>query len=331
MVLISYGSLYPFRFHACSISAGSFTNAPTSSNRGDVVSNILLYAPLGFFASRAIAGRSRSIAWATLSGFALSALLETVQQCADTRVPSLADIIANTIGALLGAVFALAWRPSYTVLLAACWIGSRMVPFLPSPHLEKYWTALKAAAAIPAPLDVFRYFALWLAAAVLLEGRLFRALAVVVVARIVAVDVTLGSAEVIGALAAVFVVRFTAARSRVLIAAYVLAIFIAISALEPFRFLSAPRGFQWIPFIGFMGAPRESASRVFLEKSFMYGALVAVPVRAGMRFGLAVPVAAVMVFALRLTQVYLPGRSAEITDTLMVLMLAATMQLMKKD
>jgi hypothetical protein len=41
--------------------------------------------------------------------------------------------------------------------------------------------------------------------------------------------------------------------------------------------------------------------------------------------------AAVLVFGLRLSQIYLPGRSAAITDVTLLLILAAIMKLMSED
>ena len=323
-VLIAYGSLFPFRFHAC---ASFLLSSPIiPRDRGDFLSNVLLYAPLGFFAARMWKG---SIAGATLLGTALSFVIEALQQCDSGRVPSLADVAANTAGALLGSLAAIYLHFEYEAVLIFCWIGSRLLPYLPSPHVAKYWAAIRAAAAMPAPGEFLKYFALWLAASVLLERRLLLAIAVVIGGRILIIDDALSSAEICGALLAAFVSYSMATRSRVVLASIAVALYVVANALEPFHFLSSARPFGWIPFLSFMEAPRETASRVFLEKSFLYGMLVWLPVRAGIRFGIAVALATTLVFALRLAQVYLPGRSAEITDALMVLMLAGTMKLMR--
>jgi VanZ family protein len=324
MALILYGSLFPFRFHQCSETL--FATSVIPSDRGDLLSNILLYIPLGFFASRAWRGFNWAIPASTVLGAALSLFIELAQQCDQSRVASLADVAANAAGALIGSLIAIDPRLDFVALLAACWLASRVLPFLPSVHVHKYWLAIKAAAAIPAPLDVFRYFALWLAAAALLGEFLLPAIAIVLACRILVIDLTLVPAEIAGAILAAVSWRFT--HSKRLVAA-VFALFVIVSALEPFHFLRTPRPFGWVPFLSFMTAARESASRSFLEKSFMYGALLWLSVRAGLRFAAVVPAAAALVFALRFAQTYLPGRSAEITDALMVLMAAATMKLMR--
>jgi hypothetical protein len=49
--------------------------------------------------------------------------------------------------------------------------------------------------------------------------------------------------------------------------------------------------------------------------------------RAGLSIGVAAAVGVPLVLGLRRIQVYLPGRSAEITDAMLVLMFAGTMKL----
>jgi len=107
------------------------------------------------------------------------------------------------------------------------------------------------------------------------------------------------------------------------------AIHVCIIALRPFQFLPEPRPFGWVPFLSFLMAPRESAVRSFLEKAFTYGTLVWLVVRAGWKLGRTAIVAAALVLALRIVQTDLPGRSAEITDAIMVLGLAGVMKLIE--
>jgi VanZ family protein len=64
---------------------------------------------------------------------------------------------------------------------------------------------------------------------------------------------------------------------------------------------------------------------------FTYGSLLWLLTRAGFSLASATIVSAALVFALRYAQVYLPGRSAEITDVVMVLVLALVMKLLADD
>src|SRR5579872_843101 len=243
--LILYGSLFPFEFHACA-PAVLLSSSAIPSDRGDLLSNVLLYLPLGFFGYLAL-GRSKWSAVAvTLAGAALSFAIEMTQSCDYGRVPSLSDILANSAGTLAGSAAAIAWRgeASFAALALACWIGSRLLPYLPSTHIEKLRTAIRALFSSPRPLDVFHYFALWLAAAVFLDAligsarsrsRLAVAIALVVAARIVIVDIAPASAELLGgacALLAWWWIPPVPARARIVAALFT--VFVILTALEPF-------------------------------------------------------------------------------------------------
>jgi hypothetical protein len=79
----------------------------------DGVLNVGLFLPLGM----AIGWRGKSFWRATLAGAALSAAVELLQTRIPGRDPELRDIIANTIGAALGA--ALVYRPRIWLLPTA--------------------------------------------------------------------------------------------------------------------------------------------------------------------------------------------------------------------
>jgi hypothetical protein len=104
---------------------------------------------------------------------------------------------------------------------------------------------------------------------------------------------------------------------------------VILQALEPFHFLDHARRFGWIPFVSFIDGPRENGVRVFFDKAFTYGALVWLMARAGITWAAATVTCGVLVFALRLLQTYLPGRSAEITDVAMLVMLACIMKTLR--
>jgi VanZ family protein len=344
--LILYGSLFPFRFHSLAIPGGPFSallaTARILTDRGDVISNILLYLPFGFFgclSARAMPPIARVLI-ASVAGVALSFGIEAAQFYDWGRVPSLADVCANAGGALLGAIAGIGSRrnPPFALLMVVSWIGARLLPYVPSLSLHKYEAALQTLNSAPGPgfLEVYKYFAFWLAAGLLLESlagiersRWATALlfGFVLLARIIIVDLSLSPAEVAGGLLGVAMwVLISRLHWRIRAIAIILVTFVVVDALRPFHF-TAPRTFGWIPFLSFMQGPRESSSRVFLEKTFMYGAMVWLLKRSGMPLGATTWLATALVFSLRLLQVYLPGRSAEITDAIMILMLAGVMKL----
>jgi len=64
---------------------------------------------------------------------------------------------------------------------------------------------------------------------------------------------------------------------------------------------------------------------------FNYGCLVWILGRSGLSISKATLFGGSMVLGIRLIQVFLPGRSAEITDLLMVMIIAAVMKLLSND
>ena len=71
----------------------------------DIIANILLYVPLGYFDVRRRA--TSAIGVATMWGLALSIVTEATQLFSHGRFPSATDVVCNTVGAALGAVLAI--------------------------------------------------------------------------------------------------------------------------------------------------------------------------------------------------------------------------------
>ena len=119
----------------------------------------------------------------TLVGAALSTSMELLQFYDADRVTSLWDVASNASEQCLGPRPG-CWserRPSVPLLrqitanpvpslLLIAMLGYRLVPYVPVIDLHKYWTALKPllSGPLPAPVDVFHYFALWVTASELL-------------------------------------------------------------------------------------------------------------------------------------------------------------------
>lgn len=113
VLFILYGTLLPFRFHSDAAEAARKFEAMLGSlgrpaSRSDVVSNVLLFLPLGLLIAVRLAGRGvglgRTLAIAAVGGLALSALVECAQLFLPGRDPSFVDLITNTTGTVLGAL-----------------------------------------------------------------------------------------------------------------------------------------------------------------------------------------------------------------------------------
>ena len=363
IVIIIYGSLFPFQFHHNSGSSGPLRALidtwRTPTGRGDLIANLLLYFPLGLFAVQSLrrmptATRLLAVVFA---GSALSVSMELTQFYVVGRVSALADVYANAAGTLLGAAAStilfrkLPWartdtadRRPFLILLLSCWLGYRLFPYAPTIDLHKYWTAVKPLIFSPSlpPLDLYRHTVIWLVAALLIEALLGTARSrvallllflAVLLARILIIDAVLSPSEVLGGVIAIPV--WSAFLSRMRIGALLVAMsFVGVvvaQALEPFQFSTPARPFEWIPFYGFMQGSIAVNVRSFLEKAFSYGALIWLMTRAGCTLVVATGLGGTLVLGLRLAQMFLPGRSAEITDLIILLSLAVVMKVMGED
>lgn len=364
VAVILYGSLYPFRFQQPEGGVGPLRHLIQSwaetPGRGDFVANIFFYLPLGYFGSLALAGRGRRlprILLVTLAGGLLSTAMELAQYYIAERVSAADDIYANLIGTLLGAIVAnlagerFLWLPLHEIganripcLLLALWLGYRLYPYVPTIDLHKYWDALKPVVFHPRPngYDLFRYTARWLTIGSLIEsfggprrGWLLFPLfiAAVLAARVLIVGKTLSAAEIGGAAIALAVwlllaisvsARIRVGGTAVLLSAYVLA-----ERLEPFRFTSYGGAFGWTPFRSFLYGSLEVNILSFLDKTFLYGALIWLLEKSGLRPGASTILVVTMLFATSWAETHLPGRSAEITDALMALLIGAIMAVTK--
>lgn len=338
-VAILYGSFFPFGFYLHRDPRGPIgvllDSGLRPSSQDDVVANIFLFIPFGFFVAYAF---PRRILPATLAGFALSLFVELFQFYDVGRVQAISDVYCNTFGALVGsAAAAAAWRRTFSIyltLLLFCWLGSRWYPASPALPSIRMGPVL-VVSSLPA-LDLFRFFTAWFAVGLMLEAFYGAARSRVALPLLLAISLVLracaayvDAAEVLGGAAATLLWSgvLWRLRARATVAAALFVILVILLALAPFRFLAVPRAFGWLPFRSFLETSTDTAIRVFFEKAFYYGGMIWLLVRAGLPIGAVAAGGAVLVFGLRLLQVYLPGRSAEITDATLLLMLAAMMKL----
>lgn len=355
VLLILYGSLFPFRFDA--IGGTGFFELLTSlrfqrTSRGDLVANLLLYMPLGLcllLSWPARWGRLTRLLWTVLLGTALSLAVEMLQVYAPSRVSSLTDVVLNAGGTLSGGLIALLYleigsgiripgiapgRPEPAPLgILLLWLGFRLAPFVPTLDWQKFKDAFKPIFLEPQldALDTYRYLVGWLVAGYALrqvwrrEYALHALAAVVLIvlaARIVVVGKVLVASELLALALAVPAAAVLVAihdQWRALLLAALLASVIVLQGLKPFAFLSAPHAFSWVPFMNSLSDSLEVNYSVLLEKCFWYFSLVWLLARGGLRLPLATLGVTALLALIEVAQLWLPERSAEITDPLLAL------------
>jgi VanZ family protein len=360
IAVIVYGSLYPFVFHQPAYGLGptralldSWRDTPA---RGDFIANVLFYAPLGFFTILAIGNRIGGllrIALVVVTWAVLSILMELAQYFDDGRVTSATDLYANVVGTALGAygghligrdfrwplLREIAATPVPTLLLSA-WTGFTLFPYVPTVDLHKYWNAFKPVIFHPGLTghDLLRHIAVWLAIGSLIEGivgpkrgwRLFPLfVGVVLLTKVLMVRTTLTMAEVVGAGLALGVWGFLAldTRLRNIVIALLFGGYVIAERLEPFQFGASAHAYGWVPFLGFMAGSFEPAFLSFLQKFFLFGCSIWLVAKAGLQLRSSIIVIAVILFATSYADAYLPNRTAEITDTVIAVLIGAVFAL----
>ena len=171
MLLLTYGTLYPFNEWLTPSASPwrlMWQGGLAHASKADVLTNLLVYMPLGLLLMRILAGHRCSFCMALLVALAsalLSLTLEYLQAHLPGRVPSFADVLLNTSGSFAGALLALGMRADSAVgetvhriryryvhagplanlgLLTLClWALSQLSPLAPSIDLGNLRHGLK--------------------------------------------------------------------------------------------------------------------------------------------------------------------------------------------
>ena len=233
----------------------------------------------------------------------------------DFRLPLLREISANRVPALL----------------LTAWLGYRLYPYVPTIDLHKYWNALKPVVLYPrlTPDTLFRHVAIWLAICVMIEkiagdgraGALIGRFAIfLVLASILIISTHVTMVQIVG-----IAVAFTLWRllpsfpARVTVAAALMGAYVVAFRLEPFAFSATPGPYSWMPFLSFMEGSIDVDVQSFFEKFFLYGGLIWLLSEAGLATRLSTLGVSAVVLLASFAQVFIPGRSAEITDSILAL------------
>jgi VanZ family protein len=358
---IVYVSLYPFRLRAGLPADGALRELLSTwrnwpDNRGDVIANVLLYLPWGFFAARSVT--STMPAWlrvlaVTALGAALSTIMELSQFYIAERYSDLHDVYSNTLGTLVGAVGGLALASNgranllrelniepFPALLLGAFVAAPLYPFVPALDAHKYLVALQPllATGTLTKAGLFLAGVTWLVACYRIEtlfGRRSALLAFLLVAggvflgEIVIIDTRLSLTSVVGAGLALLLwfalLRYLPGRVAILAIAF--AAVLMIERLQPFRLNATAHGFEWMPFLALLRAPIETGFIAIIDKFFLYGGLIWLLMKAGLRLWRATVAVALLLLFCSFVEMYLPGREAGITDALLALLIGTLLRL----
>jgi VanZ family protein len=362
VVLICYGSLYPFNFvfdpsHPTLGDAWQRLSW-ARAGRADHVRNVLLYAPLGFCLMlwlRYRVGFMWAAVLATVLGLLLSLSIEIAQVYLTIRVPSLMDVTLNAVGTLFGAVVGMVWRrlsalvylPPNTrtkpgdrsaLVLLITWVIWRLADFEFAISL----TRLKQAFRPLLQWDVsglltLRFLILWLvvAQAVLSYAHrqrsnevLLTIIAVVLIGRLLFITPAFIPSELLALVlllpALVVLHKFRSAPQSLVALLAFIALFIY-ERLAPFHFGSMEHNFDLWPFVTWIheGMPIDANS--LLRKMFTFTAMIWLLKDAGLPMRTALLSVVVAVLGIEVIHLWQPEHSSSLTDPTLALLMGLVM------
>lgn len=357
-LLIAYGSLYPFHLVVPSSTAAAWSAFISDhklwTSAGDVVGNVVLCLPLGAFAL-ALPIRSR-FRFAQLGAvFACSVAYAFALQVAQIFFPpreaALSDAFWNTVGIAIGMAGGgilrrLVQAPDtrlprerwVPLALLGAWLLTQLAPFIPSLDWQLIKDAIKPLVFNP---HVDPVHLLYTAARVLAVGCLYAALnsrakrfevaiglavllIAVLAAKLVIVNQALTRANVLG-----FGIGYVAwgllgtARPGRRHAAALLVLFVAytVEGLVPFQLRATPTTMHLLPFKAMLEGAMEVNAWALVEAVYVFGTILWLAQRiGGSPIGSALALA-IWVGAIEVTQMWLEGRTSDITSPLLVLAL----------
>lgn len=348
-ILIAYGSLYPFDFR--DMAAGDWELLLNSWHghtiRSDVLSNVVLFLPFGYFGVLAVGRRL----WLAGLALLLGTGLQLLQLYLPSRDANLLDVAWNLAGAGAGAALAalpLTQIPFlarhyrrgqvFVLMLLGAWLCYRLLPFVPSLDWQEIKDSLKPLLLHPnvSGTDLLRNTVSWAVAAALWtalwHGRhTLQWLAAVAcglfLLEVIIVDNSVSLANVLGAALGLLlwhVLRPLPAAHGVL--ALLLLVSLLVSGLAPFELRATPAPFHWQPFYGFLGGSMLFNIIALFEKIFLYGSLQWLARRQGVRVEIVIGLALAVTAFIEAAQVHFSGHTPEITDPLLVLCLALALE-----
>lgn len=319
VLLILYGSLYPFELRTV-----SFANLSdlvhrlgwARTTRGDLFANVLLYLPFGAALAWSLPrtmGPVARLVLVTLCGAALSISIELAQLFARMRVSSLSDVASNTGGSALGCAGALAigavalrlhasealklTREPVSAALVVLWLASFLPPWLP-PFDTSRWPAAWARivdAGWPEPQLVLLHALGWLVVGCALRaltrpqyvwGALLLLTSLTLLVRFTLFVRFATTTEAAGAVAALalwpLVARLGERTLPLALFAGLLGT-LAWRGLAPFEFTAHARALRLVPFGDLISRGTTGFNLpVLFGKAFWYGSLVWLLVRRGL-------------------------------------------------
>ncbi|WP_348683701.1 VanZ family protein [Acidovorax soli] len=350
VLLVVYGSLYPFQWNLSSPQAFIWRGRV---GLVDLVENIVLFLPLGALLGWAAQGRPRRLfifaTWWVVA-LVLASVLQWLQKYLP-RTPALSDVIFNMAGYTLGWVagFAARWRVGhllrrhqgwadadrYTLVLIALWWVAELYPLIPTldvssvaHNIKSLWQQdmwqprrmlLHVGMAVMG-LSAVAHLARSAHLAHRARASALAAAMALLTGKFVVVGQSPGLAVVLGIGGGWLLWRWIdtwAPGRRWAAAAWASLATYLLDALWPWAWRTPPDDMAWMPFASSLSTWVQSAITARALECLCFGAMLWSTVRNGALLTGMTLCTAVLALACEWTQRYLPTRTAEITSVLL--------------
>lgn len=315
----------------------------------DVLGNVALFLPLGMAGVLFSLGGRKTIkrdAWLLLFALAFAFVLQLAQVWLPSRSAALADVVWNVVGVVLGiavgrflgersleGVRLIQSKPLVPWAILTLWMFTELLPLVPSLDWQKFKDALKP---LWSAFDFSLSMALLHAAGAMVAGSALMALVrqpvgwlagamlLVLAGKLIIVNLSLDASLFVGLIAGLSGFWFMSHRKGwvvfdttfwVLLAAW------SIVTITPFS-LASPGNFNGVPFATMLKGGTEASVHGLTQSLFIYVALLWLVQEMGGRIKGAAVGLAIWASLLELVQMGLLGRTADVTEPLLVLLIA---------
>lgn len=342
---ITYGSLYPFEF-TWEVSDQTFraflNSAIVLSSIGDVVGNVVLFVPFGFLGYRLLPS------WALVSiGLLLAFILQIAQLFLPSRDPAIYDVFWNFLGIGFGLLCAHVLKVSplfknnfcttnnqVAIAIIMLWGALQLLPFVPTLDWQSFKSALK-----PLMLPSFSWERTsfltfgWLAVGYFSRKVLDKnwhtryfilGVVSILLLKILIVSNELNLTNVFAGFFAVLLYLFLGKLDthRIVYLAWLILFTYTLKSLFPFQWQSEEKSFIWLPLSGFLDGSMIINSKALCEKLFVFVCIFTLLKEAKILSVKTISVVIIIIATIEVCQLWIAGRTAEITDPLLATIIA---------
>ncbi len=344
-LLIAYGSLFPFDFSMAAMARDGVSLFQIKlPSIGDLLGNVLLFVPTGFLSyalspqsNRAQQGRVQTLFKLILWGGLFALLLQIIQLWLAERDPSIVDVLLNILGLIIG------WQASrqmgtglmklpmglalLPMLIGTGYFLAQLSPFVPTIDLQSIKNSLKPLLTEEfSTTDFFVAVSCWLVAIRLAfwqhpHLRICGLLVIwllVIVGKILIYKNTLNMVDLTAPLLSLLLLIKLDIDSRKGLKVLISLLLVSLGLSSLAAFSPEAGEFSLIPLSGFLQGDMHTNAGSLLNKLFIYSAVIWLAIEAGFNGRRTAIIVAIIALLLEFLQIWMPSRSAEIGEPLLV-------------